>query len=184
MSASASVETGCTGISSPANIQTVISNPGGQHEICFVGGEEDRHAPPHVSDLLLIMDTVVVCARASTDSTATCRAPQACPSDDSSVYRHWWMTDLPPLTIPSDTAVVMDCKGKSFNYHSKYGNLTVGAGSSIEYMNCDLLEYEFPDHPGLYDTLHIITDCWVGMSSCTVCSPASSQLLCFTAYST
>ena len=80
------------------------------------------------------------------------------------------MSELPPLTIGAETTVAMDCEGKSFDYHSKYGNLTVGAGSSIEYINCDLLEYEFPDHPGLYGTVHIITDCWVGMNSCTVCN--------------
>jgi hypothetical protein len=80
------------------------------------------------------------------------------------------MRELPPLVIASNRSVVIDCKGKSFNYHSKYGNLSVGLGSSIEYVHCDLLEYEFPDQPGLRGTLHIITDSWVGMTSCQVCT--------------
>ena len=94
-------------------------------------------------------------------------------TDEFGLRSPWLMRELPPLSIGLDMSVVVDCQGKSFNYHSKYGNLTVGTGSSIQYVNCDLLEYEFPDHAGLYGTIHIITDCWVGMTSCTVCSPAS-----------
>lgn len=48
------------------------------------------------------------------------------------------MAEEAPLTIEANQMVVIDCQGATFNYHSNYGNLTMGDGSVVEYQNCDL----------------------------------------------
>lgn len=137
---------GCTGVSSPANIQTVISTPGERTRICFVGDDDFNRK--------VLSCPVCILGPESAMTSKKCRP--------------WLMQELPPLVIAPNRSVTVDCNGKSFNYHSKYGNLSVGLGGSIEYVNCDLLEYEFPDSPSLYGTVHLITDSYVGMTSCQV----------------
>ena len=41
-------------------------------------------------------------------------------------------------------------------------------GSALRYVNCDLLQYEFPDNNRVYGTVHGITNSTFGMRSCRV----------------
>jgi hypothetical protein len=78
------------------------------------------------------------------------------------------MDKVDQLVIGSNQRVVINCNGQRFNYHSKLGNLTVGKGSVLEYRNCELQAYDYPDHGGLWGSEIYLRDTLIGMDSCQV----------------
>lgn len=91
------------------------------------------------------------------------------------------MANQSPLLIGSNQKVIIDCDGQMFDYHSDAGNLTVLSGAVLEYRNCHLLHYEYPDHGSLYGSIHQFKDSWIGMDKCQVrfvlCFASSSNSL-------
>lgn len=82
--------------------------------------------------------------------------------------RGWSLKSHPPLNIKSSQNVVIDCTGNQFTFQSDLGNLTMDAESTLHYVNCDLLQYEFPENNWVYGTVHAITNSTFGMRSCRV----------------
>lgn len=89
-------------------------------------------------------------------------------SESDMPCREWSLENQSPMKIKRFQNVVIDCTGNAFNFQSNQGNLTMDVGSTLHYMNCDLLRYEFPENNWVYDTVHAITNSTFGMRSCKV----------------
>ena len=82
--------------------------------------------------------------------------------------RGWSLHNEKPMSIKSAQKVIIDCDGNEFASRSNQGNLTMARGSALRYVNCHLLQYEFPDTNKVYGSVHAITSSIFGMSSCRV----------------
>ena len=82
--------------------------------------------------------------------------------------RGWSLQNERPLSINQYQNVVIDCIGNEFAFRSNLGNLSMARGSALRYVNCQLLQYEFPDTNQVYGTVHRITNSTFGMRSCRV----------------
>eukprot|EP00892_Ulva_mutabilis_P005445 jgi/Ulvmu1/3272/UM151_0020.1 len=78
----------------------------------------------------------------------------------------WSLQDHKPLSTKEGQQVIIDCVDNQFMANSNQGNLTMERGSTLRYVNCDLLQYDFPDTTRVYGTVHAITNSTFGMRSC------------------
>lgn len=91
--------------------------------------------------------------------------------------RGWSLLNRPHFEIKADQEVLIDCTGNEFTTRSNQGNLTMGRGSKLQYVNCNLLEYEFPANNRVYGSVHAIRNSTVGMGSCLVRASATVPAL-------
>lgn len=80
----------------------------------------------------------------------------------------WSLANENPLLIKANTAVKIDCGGQSIDLRSNNGNMTMERGSSLEYQDCLVVDYDYPDYQSLYGSVHSFKDTLISMDSCQV----------------
>lgn len=89
-------------------------------------------------------------------------------------YRGWNLEGRTPLHVKAGQHVIVDCADNDFAMDDPLGKLTMDEDSKLQYVNCHLLNYEFPDTKHVYETVHVITNSTFGMESCRVRTHPSS----------